>query len=187
VSRILVLSASQPAIVFAVLLSEPLFKIVLGETWVGAAPIFCWLGLAGLNQGATATTAWRFLSQERGQDSFRFGIWCALFNVLSFGMGLPWGALGVAISYTAVNYAVVVPLYAISVGHNGPVTTRNLIETTGPRLSIKMNDRRLADVQSLIERSYSLEYLAPERRACSGANVPPGSGWHRGVSESALL
>jgi polysaccharide transporter, PST family len=128
----LVLSASQPAIVFAILLSEPLFKIVLGETWVGAAPIFSWLGLAGLNQVATATTAWLFLSQERGQDLFRFGIWCALINVLSFGMGLPWGALGVAISYTVVNYAVVVPLYAISIGRNGPVTARNLIETTGP-------------------------------------------------------
>jgi PST family polysaccharide transporter len=47
-------------------------------------------------------------------------------------MGLPWGALGGAISYTVVSYAVVVPLYAISIGRNGPVTTRNLIETTGP-------------------------------------------------------
>jgi polysaccharide transporter, PST family len=128
----LIMSVAQPGIIFAILLSEPLFKIVLGETWVGVAPIFSWLGIAGLNQVATATTGWLFLSQGRGQDFFRFGVWCALINVVSFVMGLPWGALGVAISYTVVNYVVVVPLYAISVGRNGPVTTKNLIETTVP-------------------------------------------------------
>jgi PST family polysaccharide transporter len=128
----LIMFASQPAIIFAVLLSEPLFRIVLGAHWVEAAPIFSWLGLAGLNQVATATAGWLFLSQGRGQDLFRFGVWSALINVVSFVIGLPWGALGVAISYTLVNYAVVVPLYAVSIGRSGPVTTRSLIETTGP-------------------------------------------------------
>jgi PST family polysaccharide transporter len=128
----LVMLASQPAIIFAILLSEPLFRIVLGEHWVGAAPIFSWLGLAGLNQVATATVGWLFLSQGRGQDLFKFGVWSALINVASFIMGLPWGALGVAISYALVNYVVMVPLYAVSIGRSGPVTTRNLIETTVP-------------------------------------------------------
>lgn len=128
----LVMLMSQPGIIFAVLLSEPLFRIVLGEHWVTAAPIFSWLGLAGLNQVATATAGWLFVSQGRGRDLFRLGVWIALVNIASFVIGLPWGALGVAISYTLMNYAVVVPLYAILVGRDGPVTTRNLLETTGP-------------------------------------------------------
>lgn len=128
----LVLFVVQPAIIFAILLSEPLFRIVLGEHWVGAAPIFWWLGLAGLNQAATATAAWLFLSQERGREYFRLGLWSALINIASFVIGLPWGALGVAISYSVVNYAVVLPLCGISIGRNGPVTTKDLVETTGP-------------------------------------------------------
>jgi polysaccharide transporter, PST family len=128
----LIMFVSQPAIVVAILLSEPVFRIVLGEQWVGAAPIFWWLGLASLNQVATATAGWLFLSQGRAQEFFRLGVWSAIINVASFVMGLPWGALGVAISYTLTNYAVVVPLYGISIGRNGPVTTKNLIQTTGP-------------------------------------------------------
>lgn len=128
----MVMLACQPGIVFAIFLAEPLFRIVLGEHWVGAAPIFSWLGLAGLIQVATATAAWLFLSQGRGQEYFRLGVWTALINVTSFVVGLPWGGLGIAISYALVNCAIVLPLYAISIGRNGPVTIRSLIETTGP-------------------------------------------------------
>jgi PST family polysaccharide transporter len=178
----LVMLVSQPGIIFAILLSAPLFKIVLGENWAGAAPIFSWLGLASLNQVATATTGWLFLSQGRGQDLFRLGVWSALINVASFVIGLPWGALGVAISYTVVNYAVVVPLYAILVGRNGPVTTRNLIETTGPHWisclvaaavtkisAIALLDgNSLAGLASLLALSYSsysiaIVFFAPKR------------------------
>jgi PST family polysaccharide transporter len=128
----MVLLVCQPGIVFAIFLAEPLFRIVLGAHWVGAAPIFSWLGLAGLIQVATATAGWLFLSQGRGQEYFRLGVWAALINVTSFVVGLPWGALGIAISYALVNCAIVLPLYAVLVGRNGPVTIRILIETTGP-------------------------------------------------------
>ncbi|WP_084801428.1 lipopolysaccharide biosynthesis protein [Bradyrhizobium sp. Ec3.3] len=128
----MVMLVCHPGIIFAIQLSEPLFRFVLGEQWVGAAPIFSWLGFAGLIQVATATAAWLFLSQGRSQEYFRLGIWTALINVMSFLIGLPWGALGIAIAYTLVNYAIVLPLYAISIGRSGPVTTRSLIQTTGP-------------------------------------------------------
>jgi PST family polysaccharide transporter len=128
----MVMLVCQPGIVFAILLSEPLFRIVLAEHWVGAAPIFSWLGLAGLIQVATATAAWLFLSQGRGREYFRLGIWTALINLAAFAIGLPWGALGVAVTYTFANCVVVLPLYAVSIGRSGPVTTRSLIETTGP-------------------------------------------------------
>jgi PST family polysaccharide transporter len=38
----------------------------------------------------------------------------------------------VAISYTITNCVVILPLVWISIGRNGPVTTRFLIETSGP-------------------------------------------------------
>lgn len=128
----LVLLICQPGIIFAVLLPEPLFGIVLGDRWVAAAPIFSCLGLASLIQVATATAGWLFLSQERGREFFRLGVWSALINVASFVVGLPWGALGVAMAYALANYAFLLPLYAILIGRNGPVTTKDLIKTTTP-------------------------------------------------------
>ena len=178
----LVMVLAQPGIIFAILLSEPLFRIVLGESWVGAAPIFSWLGFASLNQVATATAGWLFLSQGRSQDLFRLGVWSALINVASFAVGLPWGALGVAISYTVVNYAVVVPLYAILIGRDGPVTTRNLIETTGPHwisclvaaavtkvsTTALLDGNSLTELAALLVLSYSsyfmtIVFFAPKR------------------------
>jgi PST family polysaccharide transporter len=128
----LIMFASQPGIIFAILFSEPLFRFVLGEHWVEAAPIFWWLGVAAINQVMTATAGWVFMSQGRGREFFMLGIWGAVVNVTSFLVGLPWGAVGVAASYTITNYVVMVPLVWISMGRNGSVSTKNLIDTSGP-------------------------------------------------------
>lgn len=155
----LLMLVCQPGIIFAVLLSEPLFRIVLGDRWVAAAPIFSWLGLASLIQIATATAGWLLLSQERGQEFFRLGLWSALINLASFVIGLPWGALGVAIAYALANYAFLLPLYAVLIGRNGPVTRKDLIRTTTPHwlacfvaaLTAKISIAYLPSEKSLIE------------------------------------
>ena len=71
-------------------------------------PIFQWLGVCGLHQVITSTTGWLFLSQVRGGDFFKLGLFNAVATVISFVIGLPWGPLGVAISYTICNYLVLV-------------------------------------------------------------------------------
>ncbi|MGY4344806.1 hypothetical protein ACVWXM_001270 [Bradyrhizobium sp. GM7.3] len=47
----MVMLICQPGIVFAILLSEPLFRVLLGEHWVGAAPIFSLAWRCGLDSG----------------------------------------------------------------------------------------------------------------------------------------
>lgn len=128
----LIMVAAQPGIIFAVLLSAPLIRLVLGEHWVPAAPIFWWLGIASVHQVMTATAGWIFMSQGRGREFFVLGCWGAVVNVSCFLVGLPWGALGVAMSYAITNYVVILPLVWIWMGRSGPVTTRTLIETSGP-------------------------------------------------------
>jgi peptidoglycan biosynthesis protein MviN/MurJ (putative lipid II flippase) len=50
----------------------------------------------------------------------------AVFTVLSFLAGLPFGPVGVAIAYSLCSLLVRIPLYYYSVGRSGPVRTADL-------------------------------------------------------------
>lgn len=131
----LLMMASQPAIVFVMVFAEDVFLILLGPHWVAAAPIFRWLGLAGLHQVVTSTVGWLFLSQGRGGDLFRIGVFNAVATVASFVVGLPWGPLGVAMAYTIANYLVLLPVTWWASGQRGAVSTRDLVTTTLPHVA----------------------------------------------------
>jgi PST family polysaccharide transporter len=126
--------AAQPGILVATMFAPQVFRLLLGDQWVAAAPIFQWLGIAGLHQIMTSTLGWMFISQGRGGDFFRVGIYSAVFTVFSFVIGLSWGAIGVAASYTVVNYVVIVPLSWISTGRRGPISCENLVTIAMPHL-----------------------------------------------------
>jgi PST family polysaccharide transporter len=128
----LVMTATQPGIVFAVIFADEFFRVLLGPQWVPAAPIFQWLGLCGLHQVMTSTLAWLLTSQERTSDLFKIGLCNALISITAFLAGLPWGGLGVAIAYTASNYAALVPITWWSVGRRGPVSTADLCSIALP-------------------------------------------------------
>ena len=128
----LMMSASQPGLVFAIIFAEDVFLILLGPHWVPAAPIFRWLGVCALHQVMTATMGWLFLSQGRGGDLFKVGLISSAGTVASFVIGLPWGATGVAMAYTIADYLVRIPVTWRSAGRQGPVSTRNLVVTALP-------------------------------------------------------
>lgn len=128
----LLLTAVQPGLVFATVYSEDLFVMLLGPHWLPAAGIFRWLGICALLQVMTSTSGWLFLSQGRGGDYFKTGLYSSIATVLSFLVGLPWGAIGVAVSYAACNYVILLPVIWIKAGQRGPVTIRDLISLAFP-------------------------------------------------------
>jgi polysaccharide transporter, PST family len=128
----LIMIVAQPGMLFAIICAPQFFEFLLGDKWVPAAPIFQWLGIAGLHQVMTSTTGWLFLSQGRGGDLFRLGTFGAIITVASFIIGLPWGAIGVATSYTIANYVALLPLIWVSAGLRGPVSCRDLIKLAIP-------------------------------------------------------
>jgi polysaccharide transporter, PST family len=130
----LVMMATQPGLVFSIVFAKDVFLIVLGAQWAAAVPIFQWLGVAGLIQVMTSTLGWLFISQGRGSDFFRIGLFNALATVASFVIGLRWGPLGVAIAYTITNYIVLVPVSCWSSGQRGPVSTQDLVTAVIPHL-----------------------------------------------------
>jgi PST family polysaccharide transporter len=53
-------------------------------------------------------------------------------TVASFLVGLPWGPLGVAVAYTIVNYAILVPLTLWNVGLRGPIASKDILKAAFP-------------------------------------------------------
>lgn len=128
----LLLLATQPAILFATLYAEDVFRVLLGERWIACAPIFAWLGLAGLHQVMTSTIGWLYISQGRGGSFFRLGLFGAVTTVASFIAGLPWGPVGVAAAYAISDYIVRLPVTWASAGRQGPVSARDLYTMAAP-------------------------------------------------------
>jgi PST family polysaccharide transporter len=78
------------------------------------------------------TTGWLYLSQGRTGELLRIGALGSTIAILSFIAGLPWGALGVAISYVLVDIFVRAPLILLSCGSSGPVRTKHLLAVLAP-------------------------------------------------------
>jgi polysaccharide transporter, PST family len=130
----LLLIASHPGLIFAIIFAEEVFLLLLGPSWVPAAQIFRWLGIAGLYHMVSSPTGWLFLSQGRAGDFFWLGLYNAITIVGAVVAGLPWGPVGVAASYAMSEYFLRVPVTFVVAGRRGPITARELWVIAGPHV-----------------------------------------------------
>ena len=90
--------------------SQPLIRIVLGPQWDEVNRIFEFLAFSSLFSSFGNSGGWVFLSKGATKQYFRWAMFAAPLFVLSFVIGLPWKAQGVALAY-AICMALTVPLY----------------------------------------------------------------------------
>ena len=102
---------TMPLMMFTIMMSETIIRLVLGANWIGASKIFAILGVSALIQPIHNTTGWLYISTGRTDRMFRYGIIYSILIVISFFIGLPFGAIGVAISYTICMLVVFVPWF----------------------------------------------------------------------------
>ncbi|TIP78169.1 MAG: lipopolysaccharide biosynthesis protein, partial [Mesorhizobium sp.] len=74
---------------------------------------------------------WLFISQGRSGDFMRWGIITALTSVLAFIVGLPYGALGVAIAYAVSEY-LRTPFLWLYIGKTGPLRASHILRAATP-------------------------------------------------------
>jgi len=145
---------TQPAILFAVIYSDDLLRALLGPKWLAAAPIFFWLGLAGLHQVATSTLGWLLISQTRNRDLLITGAVGCLISVAAFVVGLPDGALGVARAYAIADIVIKMPFVWWVISRSGPVRLPDLLTAAWPHcLAIATAGSGLVLARGLIEGS----------------------------------
>ncbi|PRD44712.1 lipopolysaccharide biosynthesis protein [Phyllobacterium phragmitis] len=127
----LLAAVTIPGIAALTLTSEQVIGILFGQRWLPVAPIFAWLGLAGLIQPISSTTGWIFICQGRTKTMFRWGIYSSLTTVLAFAVGLQWGAVGVAAAYAISGYVLRVPVLAVLMQRVGPVSAADFLMIQG--------------------------------------------------------
>ncbi len=88
-----------PGFAWVAVMAPTLTPSLLGEAWVGASPIVRWLSVAALLSPLSLSTYWLFVTQDRVKQQLRYSCARTGFTVLALFAGLPWGVVGVAVSY----------------------------------------------------------------------------------------
>jgi PST family polysaccharide transporter len=117
---------SMPSVVMMVVLSKEMVLIFLGPQWREAIPIFMILGISAVLQPAIATVGWVYVSLGRSRRMMAWAGWVAPLRVLSFIIGLPWGAFGVATAYAIGTILLIYPTLAFSLKPS-PVTPSQVL------------------------------------------------------------
>lgn len=122
---------TMPGVAFMLVTSDWCVRLLLGPQWMGAARIFTLLGISGLIQPVCNTTGWLFVSQGRTHHMLRWGMIGGVSMIAAIVAGLPWGAVGVASSYSCVVLALC-PVLFWYVGRSGPVRTIDFYRAMSP-------------------------------------------------------
>jgi len=120
---------TMPLMAFLIMTSDWVVELVLGPKWLSVSPIFAVLGMSGILQPVASTAGWLFITQGRTRDMFRWGLIGGMLTIISICVGLPWGALGVAASYSLTNLLLLIPLLWWFVARTGPVLMQDFYRT----------------------------------------------------------
>ena len=112
--------------VFTIFGSDWIVRICLGPQWTASATIFAWFSLGAIALPVGNAVRWLFISQGRTSEMFRWSLIATVTSVISFLLGSPLGAVGIAASYSLVTALLNLPLLFWSAGQSGPVSTRQI-------------------------------------------------------------
>ncbi len=86
---------------------------LFGDKWAGMIPILQVFSLLAVIQSISTTVGWIYQSQGRTDIMFRWGLLAGSIYVISFVVGLRWGAVGVAVAYTIANFLLWYPTWSV--------------------------------------------------------------------------
>ena len=94
-------------------LSQSFVLALFGDKWAAMIPILQVFSLLAVIQSIGTTFSWIYQSQGRTDIMFRWGLVAGSISIISFVVGLQWGALGVAVAYTVANFLLWYPSWVI--------------------------------------------------------------------------
>jgi PST family polysaccharide transporter len=126
---------TMPLMGFLFLCSENIIRLVLGSKWLGANAIFKILAIAGFIQSVETVAGIVLLSMGLSKRYLIWGALRSVFFVVSFFLGIPWGAAGVAASYTIAQYLIMIPSLWYAFRQTSISVVVFLKTLTGPAIS----------------------------------------------------
>ncbi len=124
--------ATGPGMVFAMMTSDWLIPLILGEKWTPVSRLFAWLALASICRIFSTTIGYLYISQDRSDDLLRWGLVSSSGTIVSIVIGLPWGVIGVVVSYTLITVLLLVPFQLWWGLRRGPVGFGDVMEVVLP-------------------------------------------------------
>jgi len=100
---------TMPLVVFLFVCADQVIGLLLGSKWSGASNIFKVLSIVAFIQPVISTAGLVLVSLGQSKRYFVVGAISGIIVVISFILGLPWGAIGVAAAYAIVNYVILIP------------------------------------------------------------------------------
>lgn len=123
---------TMPGVALMIATSDWLVSVMLGPQWVETGRIFAILGIVGLLEPISLSIGWLLISQGRTRRVLQWGIVDSVLSLVSVVVGLPWGAFGVAVSYSIVGFCVRKPLLFWFACRTGPVRLAAFYRTILP-------------------------------------------------------
>ncbi|MCC5634383.1 lipopolysaccharide biosynthesis protein [Nostoc sp. CHAB 5844] len=125
---LLITTVGMPIVAFMFASADKVIFLMLGKQWLDAVPIFRFLMPAAFIGTFNVATGWVYESLGKTDRQFRWGIVTSATIVISFMIGVYWGAIGVAISYSLSLSILQVPRF-IYCYRNTPLRLTDLINT----------------------------------------------------------
>lgn len=117
-----------PLMVFLSISSYEIIYAALGEQWLPMVPYFSIFAIYGLIFPVASTRGTLLISLGKTQKYFIWGLINSICISASVFIGLKWGAIGIAASYTATNYLILFPSLYFCYAKT-PITVKNFIES----------------------------------------------------------
>jgi len=122
----LTVTIGMPVVAFLFVVADKAVLTLLGDQWLESVAIFRALGPAAFVGTFTMATGWVYLSLGETKRLFGWGIFASAVVALAFFIGIRWGAIGVAISYSA-SVVVLFPLSILYCFRVAPLRLRDFI------------------------------------------------------------
>ncbi len=96
----LMIFIGMPVVAFLLVEAREVVLLVLGDKWLPSVAMFRALGAAAFMGTLNVTTGWVYISLGRTDRQLMWGLISVPLTLLGFAIGLPFGAVGVALAFS---------------------------------------------------------------------------------------
>src|SRR5262249_40845466 len=120
--------------VFAVLAvtGQDFVVLLLGQKWASAGPLLCVFAVRGIAHSVERSLGWLHVAAGPTDRWVRWGVLSARDQLVALVAGLPFGPMGVAVAYTIVMFALVVPTLVYA-GRPVGIGVKDVLLVAGPQ------------------------------------------------------
>jgi O-antigen/teichoic acid export membrane protein len=107
---LLTTSLGMGLVAFLFAAAEKVILFILGSQWIPSVPLFRALAPAAFVDCFLITLNWVLISLGQTKRLFKMTFAVSVFTVIGFVVGLSWGALGVAVAFSACRVSSFLPM-----------------------------------------------------------------------------